>query len=676
MQSSEELRETLVAMRREIDSLRTETTHANLLLKALDALLCLEGDDDLFASVFSALRPVFEFSHAMVLIGRDDDDDALECAVSDHAVLVRSQWTVGRMFRKVLDGRIVTTVSNHELDEWAIGIDSHLSRSQPALYLPLRVRGRHGLLMLLRECGNAGFDRTHVALARKFSLLASHAVAARRASQSEAESQRLRHLTSRLEDSQAALAHRANHDQLTGLPNRAYIQELVDSALARGSPARQMALAFVDLDDFKRVNDVHGHAAGDALLQGVATRILAQIRQTDALGRISGDEFVIVLDVFDRREEVSGIVDRIIAEFKRPFEIEGIEVMISASIGIAFHPTHGADYDALRRNADTAMYQAKTASKGSAAYFNQAMGQKAAARISLEQRLRIAVHEHEFQCALQPKVDVRSLEIIGFEALARWVDCRGIIHPPEKFVRVAGELGLLNRITDLVFDDIAENLPCLDRCFGTGTRFSINVSAGQASDLAFMKAFTHRLASTGQATRFMLELTEDAFVTTGMFQSQILPLLREIGVGVSIDDFGTGCSSLSTLADITADELKIDRSFITSIHQRPRSQSILRAIGSLSDALGRYVVAEGIETIQENEYVKNHTNIKIGQGYLFHKPELIEQLIKQFEAPQRRSCPIDIRDENPNSAISRRDQIKGNNLSPMLWTPSEEFTAF
>ena len=284
MQSSEELRETLVAMRREIDSLRTETTHANLLLQALDALLCVEGDDDLFASVFSALRPVFGFSHAMVLIGREDDESALECAVSDHAALVHSQWSVGCMFRKVLDGRIITTVSNYELVEWANGVDSSLSRSQPALYLPLRVRGRRGLLMLLRERGNAGFDRTHVTLARKFSLLASHAVAARRASQSEAESQRLKHLTERLEDSQAALAYRANHDQLTGLPNRAYIQELVASALTRRSSGCETALAFVDLDDFKRVNDLYGHAAGDALLQGVAARIRGQIEPTDAIG--------------------------------------------------------------------------------------------------------------------------------------------------------------------------------------------------------------------------------------------------------------------------------------------------------------------------------------------------------------------------------------------------------
>ena len=335
--------------------------------------------------------------------------------------------------------------------------------------------------------------------------------------------------------------------------------------------------------------------------------------------------------------------------------------MISASIGIAFYPTHGTDYDALRRNADTAMYQAKTTSKGNAAYFNKAMGRKAAERISLEQRLRHSILEREFRCALQPKVNIRSLEIVGFEALARWVDRRSVVYMPDKFIQVAGELGLLNSITDFVLDDIIENLQRIDTCFGMATRFSINVSPGQASDLMFMKAFTHRLARTGQAKRFMLELTEDAFVKAGMFQSQILPLLREMGIGVSIDDFGTGCSSLSTLADITADELKIDRSFITSIHQRPRSQSILRAIGSLSDALGMYMVAEGIETDQENAYIKEYTNMQIGQGYLFHKPQLIEQMIKQFETPQggdylTNGWPINPRLTEANNYIAKNKE--------------------
>jgi cyclic di-GMP phosphodiesterase Gmr len=632
VESAEDLRETLVAMQGEIDSLRIETTHANLLLKTLDTLLGADSTDDLFTNVFSALRPVFEFSHALVLIGRSDNKDILECAASDHQALVHSQWAVKTIFRKVLDGRTVTTVSNHQLNEWADGVDGCLSRSQPALYLPLRVHSNHGLLMLLRGPGRPGFDRTHVALARKFSLLASQAVAARHASETEAESHRLTQLANRrLEDTQAALVYRANHDQLTGLPNRAYIQELVDTNCVRGSPECKMALAFVDLDNFKRVNDTYGHTTGDTLLKGVADRIRAQIRTTDLLGRISGDEFVIVLNPFEERDEITNLVDRIIAEFARPYEIDGFEVLSSASIGIAFYPTHGADYNALRHNADIAMYHAKKASKGSVAYFNNKMGKKAADRVLLEQHLQEAVHDRAFRCALQPKVAVRNRKIVGFEALARWVDTQGVIQPPATFIQVAGELGLLNQITNFIFDEIIGSLPRLDACFGTGMRFSINVSAAQACDLNFMRAFIDRIARTQHAKRFMLEVTEDAFVATGLFQSRILPLLQEAGIGVSIDDFGTGYSSLSALADITADELKIDRSFITSIHQRPRSQSILRAIESLAYSLGMYVVAEGIETEQENEYINAHTNIVCGQGYLFYKPQFIDALIEQIE---------------------------------------------
>jgi hypothetical protein len=258
MEGSEELREALVTLRRQNDLLRVETTHANLLLKALDAVLCVNGDDDPFAGVFSALMPVFECAHAIVLIEQADGADELECVAASAASAIGSLWAQDKLLGKALSGRIVTTVaeSGATARPNVPGLD--LTGKEPALYLPLGVRGRRGLMLLLRECDEPGFDRAHVALARKFSLLASHAFAAKRASQTEAESHRLKHLTEQLEASQQALRHRANHDQLTGLPNRAYIQELVGEAIAHRKPAEQLALAFIDLDEFKRVNDVQG----------------------------------------------------------------------------------------------------------------------------------------------------------------------------------------------------------------------------------------------------------------------------------------------------------------------------------------------------------------------------------------------------------------------------------
>ena len=628
MEGSEELRETIVAMGREIESLRIETTHATLLLKALDAVLCVDGGDDPFAGVFAALLPVFGCSYAIVLIEREGGSKTLECIAANRDLLVGSTWRSGRTFDKVLSGRTVTTVSGAVLEEWPQHLGPALSHSRPALYLPLGVRGHRGLLVLLREGGEPGFDRTHVTLARKFSLLASHAFAAKRANQTEAESYRLKHLTEQLKASQEALTFRANHDQLTGLPNRSYVQELVDGMLACKAPGQKLALAFIDLDDFKRVNDFYGHAMGDALLRNVADRVRGEIRRTDVLGRISGDEFVIALDPVERRAEISTVVARVQARLQQPFRIEGHEIKASGSIGVAFYPLHGRDYDTLRRHADTAMYQAKTSSKGSVAFFSRTLGRKAAEKLSLEHRLRVALAEREFQCALQQKVDIRNHAVAGFEALVRWVDRNGTIHAPGQFLQLANELGLLDDITNIVLDVLALHLPRLDARFGRDVKYSINISAAQATKIAFMQKFIQRVADTGRAGNFMLEVTEDSFLATDSFRSEVLPLIRKAGIGVSVDDFGAGYSSLAVLADITADELKVDRSLIASIHQRPRSQSILRAIESLASALGMSVVSEGVETVEEQDYLLNFTQIQIAQGYLFHKPRLIGEILE------------------------------------------------
>lgn len=635
MEGSEELREALVTLRRENDLLRVETTHANLLLKALDAVLCVAGEDDPFAGVFSALMPVFECSHAIVLIEQEDAVDELACVAASAAPVVGSRWPQDRLLGKALSGRIVATVAEAGVTTWPTVPGLDLVGREPALYLPLGVRGRRGLMLLLRECDGPGFDRAHVALAKKFSLLASHAFAAKRASQTEAESHRLKHLTEQLEISQQALQHRANHDQLTGLPNRAYIQELVGSMIDRKEPGEKLALAFIDLDDFKRVNDVHGHAAGDALLKEVADRIRSQTRGTDIFGRISGDEFVIVLDPICRRSDASGVVARMRESLRQPLRIEGAEIHPSASIGVAIYPAHGKDYETLRRHADMAMYRAKTSAKGSIAFFNRELGRIAVEKLKLEQRLRHALETRAFRCALQQKVDIRSHAVVGFEALLRWVDERGDVHRPGHFLPLASKLGLLDDMTFLLLDDLLGNLPFLDAQYGTTLRYSINISPVQATRNQFMQKLVQRLHASGRASSFMLELTEETIAATCSFQSHILPLLREGGIGLSIDDFGTGYSSLATIADLTADELKIDKSLITAIHERPRNQSILRAIESMGAALGLSVVAEGIETIEENLYLMAHTRLNIGQGYLFHKPELLTELIRPPQIKKR-----------------------------------------
>jgi diguanylate cyclase (GGDEF)-like protein/PAS domain S-box-containing protein len=422
------------------------------------------------------------------------------------------------------------------------------------------------------------------------------------------------------------LARRAYMDELTGLANRALIQERVEQVLCRNGEHDRFALAFIDLDNFKQINDYYSHAVGDAVLVEVARRITSRVRGSDTFARISGDEFVLLINPLHGEDQLRGIIDRVLYELKQPFKIEGFEIFTSASIGVSVYPEHGLDYEALRRNADSAMYRAKSSAKGGAAFFDPTMSQAVAARMELEQRLRLAIRDRRFCCAFQPKLDIRTHRIVGFEALVRWRDESGVIQAPGAFVGLAVELGLIDQITHFVLRDAVNAIDRLDAAFGPGAPISINIAAKQADDVKFMRSFVDALIATGHAERFMLELTEDAFVARSQFQTDVMPLLRRIGVRVSIDDFGTGYSSLSALADITVDEIKVDRSFITDIHQRPRSQSVLKAIESLSRALGIDVVAEGVETAEELTYLLAATRIRHAQGYYFARPMFVEDL--------------------------------------------------
>lgn len=630
MESSEALRETIMTMSREVDFLRTETTHANLLLNALDTVLCVDSNADPFAEVFSALLPIFAFTCAIVLVENNTADEhehpELECVAASETSIIGTHWKLTRLFNKVLSGRIISTVDSKGISDWPRTIADRFSSTQPALIFPLAVREHRGLVILIRKENEPGFDRSHVSLARKFSLLASHAFAARQASLSEAESHRLKDLTEKLKSSQEALRYRANHDELTGLPNRFHIQELVSKMIDSKPHDERLALAFVDLDEFKRVNDLYGHVTGDALLREVALRLQSEIRPSDVAGRISGDEFVIALDPVEDYSDTSAIIDRLQSSLQQPLDVNGTQLIPSASIGIAVYPSHGPDYETLRRHADIAMYRAKLTAKGSTSFFTRDLGREADERLTLEKNLHDAIASRGFHCALQKKVDIRSGEVTGFEILARWVDSEGRIRSPGEFLPLASELGLLDEITMCVLDDLIKRLPELDGTFGPRTEYSLNISPSQTTNVPFMTELTRRLAGHN-SQRFFLELTEEALSAMDILEREVLPMLRSADIRLSIDDFGTGYSSLSKLAALTVDELKVDMSLMTSIHDRPRNQVILRAIESLGSALEISIVAEGIESAAENEFLLQNTAITIGQGFLFHKPQLLDEML-------------------------------------------------
>jgi diguanylate cyclase (GGDEF)-like protein len=402
---------------------------------------------------------------------------------------------------------------------------------------------------------------------------------------------------------------------------------IVDNAIRTTARGGMFALAFIDLDNFKQVNDYYSHSLGDGLLIAVAQRIRETIRSGDTLARISGDEFLLLLNPLERQQDLLPYIDRVVEMLKQPFSIEGHEVLTSASVGASIYPLHGDGYETLRRCADSAMYRAKQLRKGSAGCFDVAVDGGLTARMEIEQQLRAAIRGRHFRTAFQPKVDLRSTRVEGFEALVRWVHVDGSVRMPGDFIDLAGDLGVLDDITRFVLDDVVHSLPLLTQCYGPHISVSLNIGARQAADAAFMQSFIDDVEAAGVGPRLVIELTEDALVSTQLFERQVLPELRRLGVRVSIDDFGTGYSSLSTLADITADEVKVDRAFITSIHQRVRSQGILRAIESLCLALDISMVAEGVETLEELAYLQTHTSIRHAQGYFFSKPLFLEQLI-------------------------------------------------
>jgi diguanylate cyclase (GGDEF)-like protein len=435
-----------------------------------------------------------------------------------------------------------------------------------------------------------------------------------------------------------ALIRRAYFDELTGLPNRRVIEQSINALISAADTS--FALAFIDVDGFKHVNDFYGHNIGDALLVQISERISADLRPSDMLARLSGDEFLLLLSPFESLGHLQEEVERVAVRLKQPFYVDSNEIFSSASIGVCTYPRDGLSYEALRANADRAMYRGKSSGTGLVQFFDATIEHAAIEKSRLEQRLRLAIRDRRVSCAYQPKVDILSEGVSGVEVLLRWIDEDGVIQPPGDFIALALELGLMDDLTFLVLDKTIASIDRINQAFGEDISISLNVASKQAGDLKFMRALLDRIAGTGFARRFILEITEEAFVAKSNFQKSILPLIREIGARVSIDDFGIGYSSLSALADITADEVKIDRSFITNLHQRPRSQNILKAIEALSRSLGMNVVVEGLETFEELAYLRACTSIRHVQGYYFSKPILLEDLGATLATESRTQAPI------------------------------------
>jgi diguanylate cyclase (GGDEF)-like protein/PAS domain S-box-containing protein len=417
------------------------------------------------------------------------------------------------------------------------------------------------------------------------------------------------------------MTHSAQHDIVTGLPNRILLNDRITQsiALARRNN-RSIALLFLDLDHFKYINDSLGHDIGDDLLLCVSTRLLAGVRGSDTVSRQGGDEFVILLSEISHPEDAVTSAKKLLASISAPCFIEGHDLHIDGSIGISVYPADGKDAETLIKNADTAMYHAKESGRNNFQFFTAEMNLKSVERQSLEGSLRRAIERDEFMLHYQPKVNLITGEITGVEALIRWQQPdRGLVSPAQ-FVPIAEDCGLILPIGRWVLREACRQA-CEWRAAGLPfKRISVNVSVAEFRDKAFVKHVATILAETGLDPCYLdLELTEGVLMAEAESTGAILYALKAIGVHLAVDDFGTGYSSLSYLRQFPIDVLKIDQSFVRQITADPDDSSIVSAIIDMGKNLKQRVIAEGIETQEQLVFLRAH-RCDEGQGYLFSRP--------------------------------------------------------
>ncbi|WP_374538959.1 EAL domain-containing protein [Chitinimonas taiwanensis] len=421
---------------------------------------------------------------------------------------------------------------------------------------------------------------------------------------------------------QDELEHQANFDTLTTLPNRNLLMDRIQQAIVQASRRNErFALAFMDLDNFKYVNDSLGHSVGDALLVEVAQRIRACVREYDTLARLGGDEFVLLLPETRQEEEVEATLRRMNEQLAKPISLTGqLELYISASMGYCFYPSDGNDADALLRNADTAMYKAKEQGKSQISRFELTMNDTVQRRVSLERDLRRAIAQQELVMFYQPQLDLRANMLCGFEALIRWRQTDGRIISPLEFIPVAEESGLIRDIDRYVIEAVFAQVASWRQAGHDPGEVALNVSSYSLQEYAIVDHIIAAQARHGiPAASIKLEVTEGVLMKHVELAQRIMRDLKAAGFKWSIDDFGTGYSSLGYLRKYPFDQLKIDRSFIEDVHLKPENASVTRAIISMAHSLGITVIAEGVETAEQMGFLLQAGCTQI-QGYFYSPP--------------------------------------------------------
>jgi diguanylate cyclase (GGDEF)-like protein len=437
---------------------------------------------------------------------------------------------------------------------------------------------------------------------------------------------------------QVQLERQANYDALTGLPNRNLLHDRLRQGVHSQRMPRNIAVVFMDLDHFKFVNDSLGHSVGDKLLKAMGERLRSVLREGDTVGRVGGDEFVLILNDQSNEEVIFRAMQRITAKVAEPLTIDGKELYVTASAGISLYPQDGRDVDTLLKNADAAMYRAKEHGRSNFQFYTSEMNERVNDRLALENALRRALERKEFTLHYQQKVDLRTGVIVGAEALVRWLHPEWGLVRPARFIPIAEETGLIVQLGEWVVHEACRQTQAWLQAGLEPGVVSVNLSARQFRAEGLVRSVSRILQETGlDPANLEMELTESMVMHNVESAIATLQGLKSLGLALSVDDFGTGYSSLSYLKNLPIDVLKIDRSFVRDIGTGAEAEDgiLAAAIISLGHALHLQVIAEGVETDAQLHFLKRHGCDQV-QGFLYGEPVPAEQFAELLARARRK----------------------------------------
>ena len=442
----------------------------------------------------------------------------------------------------------------------------------------------------------------------------------------------IRDITERKQAEQQ-IEYQAYHDALTGLANRRLFQEHLSLALAlAGRHNRLVAVLFLDLDHFKLVNDTLGHTTGDALLKLVAARLKGCVREGDTVARVGGDEFTIVLQEVEKKEDAAAVAQKVLHAIAEPIDLSDQRFYVTTSVGITTFPDDGDDAETLLKNADNAMYRAKAQGRNTYQMSTEELSRSMRERLTLDNGLRVAIERNEFELWYQPQIDIRSMKVVGMEALLRWHHPERGLMLPDSFLSLAEERGFIVLIGDWALRTACFEAKRICEAGHPDFRVAVNISPRQFREESLVSTIETALRDSGLPPRNLeIEITETVAMENVELTLVLLKRLRQLGVSVAIDDFGTGHSSLNYLKRFPIDTLKIDRSFVEDLPDRFEDAAIVRAVLELARGLDLRVVAEGVETNEQLEFLRMHECREV-QGFLLGEPVPIEQFSLRTEA--------------------------------------------